>query len=461
MATKKYDVVVIGAGQAGIPLAQALAKAGRKVALAEMKHLGGSCVNYGCTPTKAVVASARVAHLARRARDFGLEVDAVRVDFPKVLARARAIVADSRSSLAKMVSSSRGIELLEGEARLQGRSKKGFRLAIAGEDVEAAEVVLNTGTHTRLPPVDGLDSIPYITSETWLEHEDLPSHLLMIGGGYIGLEMGQFYRRMGSEVTIVNAGAHVAGHEDHDVSDALQELLEAEGIRFVMDAKVAKLEKRGSKVAAHIQAGKERSTLEASHVFVATGRQPNTGELGLDLVGLAVEKDGTVKTDKRLATKVDGLWVAGDIRGGPMFTHTSWDDYRILESQMLGNGERTLERVVPYAVFTDPELGRVGMTETEARDKGRKVRIGRFEMRHDGKAREIGETAGFIKVVVDAETGLILGASVLAVEGAELVHSYIQLMNAEVPFTVMENAIHIHPTLSEAVQSAVSAIDWD
>ncbi len=460
MATKKYDVVVIGAGQAGIPLAQALAKAGRKVALVEGKHLGGSCVNYGCTPTKAVVASARVAHLARRAADFGLAIDGLRVDFPKVLGRARDIVASSRASLGKSVAGTRGLELLEGHARLLRRARQGFRLAVDGNDILASEVVLNTGTRTRMPPIPGLDAVDCITSENWLGHDRLPVHLLMIGGGYIGLEMGQFYRRMGSEVTIVDPGAHVAGHEDHDVSDALQELLEAEGIRFVMDAKVAKLEKRGAGIAATVE-GKKASSLEASHVFVATGRQPNTDDLGLDAVGLVPKKDGTLETDARLRTKIEGLWVAGDIRGGPMFTHTSWDDYRILESQMLGNGERTLERVVPYAVFTDPELGRVGMTETEARNKGLKVRIGRFEMRHDGKAREIGETAGFIKVVVDAETGLILGASVLAVEGAELVHSYIQLMNAEVPFTVMENAIHIHPTLSEAVQSAVSAIDWD
>ena len=458
MATKKYDVVVIGAGQAGIPLAQALAKAGRKVALAERKHLGGSCVNYGCTPTKAAIASARVAHMARRATEFGVDVGSVKVDFPRVLARAREIVASSRASLGKMVASTEGLDLLEGDARFTGRAGKGFALAIDGVDVEAAQVVLNTGTRTSMPPIDGLDAIACITSETWLDRDELPRELLMVGGGYIGLEMGQFYRRMGCEVTIVNSGSHVAGHEDADVSDALQEALEREGIRFMMDAKVVKVESRDSRIIATVESGNGSERIEGSHLFVATGRKPNTDTLGLESVGLAPEENGTLKPGPGLSTEVEGIWVAGDIRGGPMFTHTAWDDYRILESQMLGDGARTLERVVPYAVFTDPELGRVGMTETEARKDGRKIQVGRFEMRHDGKAREIGETAGFIKVIADAANGQLLGASVLAYEGAELVHAYVQLMNAKAPCSVMENAVHIHPTLSEAVQSAVAAI---
>ena len=454
----KYDVVVIGAGQAGIPLAKALAKAGRKVALAEENHLGGSCVNYGCTPTKAVIASARVAHLARRAADFGLAIDSVRVEFPKVLERARKIVAASRVSLGKMVAATRGLELLRGHARLLGREGRKFRLSIGEQVVLASQVVLDTGTRSRIPSIEGLDKIEFISSETWLQHDTLPTHLIMIGGGYIGLEMGQFYRRMGSEVTIVNSGEQVAGHEDKDVSDALQKLLEAEGIRFMMNAEVSKLRKSGSHIVATVKSGKRRITREGSHVFVATGRQPNTDDLGLDAVGLKPTKQGTLDVDPRLASKVKGIWVAGDIRGGPMFTHTSWDDYRVLESQMLGDGSRTLDRVVPYAVFTDPELGRVGLTETQLREQGRKYRVGRFEMRNDGKAREIGETAGFIKVVVDDDSGQSLGASVLAVEGAELVHLYVQLMNAKAPYRVMDNAIHIHPTLAEAVQSAVAAI---
>ena len=454
----QYDVVVIGAGQAGIPLAKALAKAGRKVALAEERHLGGSCVNYGCTPTKAAIASARVAHLARRAADFGLAIESVRVDFPKVLERARKMVVASRASLGKMVTSTRGLKLLRGHARLLGREGRKFRLSIGEQVVHASQVVLDTGTRSRIPPIEGLDEIEFISSETWLHHDTLPAHLLMIGGGYIGLEMGQFYRRMGSEVTIVNSADHVAGHEDPEVSDALQKLLEAEGIRFVMNAEVSKLRKSGSRIEATVKSGKKRLTLEGSHVFVATGRQPNTDDLGLDAVGLEPTKQGMLDVDSRLASKVKGIWVAGDIRGGPMFTHTSWDDYRILESQMLGDRSRTLDRVVPYAVFTDPELGRVGLTETQAREQGLKYRVGRFEMRNDGKAREIGETAGFIKVVVQADSGQILGASVLASEGAELVHLYVQLMNAKAPYCVMDNAIHIHPTLSEAVQSAVAAI---
>jgi pyruvate/2-oxoglutarate dehydrogenase complex dihydrolipoamide dehydrogenase (E3) component len=456
--TTTYDVAVIGAGQAAVPLAGALGKAGRRVALIEEAHLGGSCVNFGCTPTKAAIASARVAHVARRAAEFGIAIDSVRVDFPKVIQRARRIVSEFRAGLDKALASMSNVEVVHGHARLEGRREGRFRISVGEKRIEAAQVVLDTGARTRVPPIEGLDAIPFITSESWLEHDELPAHLLMVGGGYIGLEMGQFYRRMGSEVTIVNAGDQVAGHEDREVAQALQEILEAEGIRIVLDAKVAALRRQGAKIAADVEAAGKRTRLEGSHVFIAAGRQPNVDGLGLDSVGIAPQRDGSIEVDARLATKVPGLWAAGDIRGGPMFTHTSWDDYRILESQMLGDGRRTLDRVVPYAVFTDPELGRVGLTEAQVKKDGRAYRVGRFEMRNDGKAREVGETTGFIKVVVDAETGLILGASVLAAEGAELVHEYVQLMNAKVPWSVMANAIHIHPTLSEAVQSAVSAI---
>ena len=452
-----FDVAVIGAGQAGIPLALALAKAGHSVVLAEEKHLGGSCVNFGCTPTKAVIASARVAHLARRAAEFGLAIGSVDVDYPRVLARARKIVAGSVGYLEKTVSSAANLRLVRGHARFLGRGAGTFRLQVGSERLEATQVVVDTGTRSRIPPIEGLEGVPYITSETWLDRPQLPSHLLVVGGGYIGLEMGQFYRRMGSAVTVVNSGPRIAGHEDEDVAQELQGLLEREGVRFVLDAKVASLRAGKEGITARIESDRAME-IDASHVFIAAGRQPNTDALGLETVDLQATKEGTLDVDPKLSTRVPGIWAAGDVRGGPMFTHTSWDDYRILESQMIGDRSRTLDRVVPYAIFTDPELGRVGLTETQARDKGLKFRVGRFRMRDDGKAREIGETEGFIKVVVEAESGLLLGASVLAAEGSELVHEYVQLMNAKVPYSVMENAIHIHPTLSEAVQSAVATL---
>jgi len=431
-----YDIFIVGGGQAGIPLAGALAKSGRRVALAERKYLGGSCINFGCTPTKAAIASARVAHLARRASDFGLRIPTVEVDFKAVLERARNLVLDWRQGLAGSFSDNP--QLIRGHARFTGRAGSSFTLLVGDRKVTADQVVLDTGTRSQIPKIEGLDKIDYLRSENWLYHNDLPEHLAMIGGGYVGLEMGQFYRRMGSRVTIWHSGPHIAPKEDVEVSTAMQNFLEREGIEFRLNAQVRSVAELG-----------------ASHVFIGTGRHPNTDDLGLETVGVETDR-GIVKVDKRLATTVPGIWAAGDIRGGLMSTHTSWDDYRILESQMIGNHSRTTDRVVPYAMFTDPELGRVGITEREAREQGRKIRVSRFEMSSNGKAIEIGETEGFIKVVTEEDTGKILGAAVLAAEGGELVHMYIDIMNAGVPAAVIRDAIHIHPTLAEAIQSAVS-----
>jgi pyruvate/2-oxoglutarate dehydrogenase complex dihydrolipoamide dehydrogenase (E3) component len=278
----------------------------------------------------------------------------------------------------------------------------------------------------------------------------------MIGGGYISLEMAQFYRRMGSEVTVIEQSGQIAGHEDRDVADALQKLLEAEGINFRLNTHINSVMKNASGIEVVVKVSDREESLMATDLFVAIGRLPNTDDLGLETVEVKVSERGIIEVDKRLATNVPGIWAAGDVRGGPMFTHTSWDDYRILLSQMAGDGSRTTDRIVPYAVFTDPELGRVGMTEAEARKAGYSIKVSHFEMRRNGKAIEIGEPSGFIKVIIDAGNGQILGAAVLANKGAELVHMYIDVMNANVPYTVIRDAIHIHPTLAEAVQSAVS-----
>lgn len=455
---KIFDVLIIGAGQAGIPLARSLAKAGKRVAVAERRQLGGSCVNFGCTPTKAAIASARVAHLARRAGEYGIAVDGVRVDFPKVLERARDIAAASRESLGGTFEKTDNPALIRAHVRFVGKEGANFRLAAAGQEILAREVVLDTGTRSILPPIGHLQDIDFLDSENWLDHPRLPEHLVVVGGGYIGLEMGQFYRRMGSDVTIVQQDAQIAGHEDKDVADSLQKILEGEGIRFRLGAQVESVRRLDSGLALCIEAGQGREEMQASHLFVAVGRQPNTDDLGLENIGLAPTDKGVIQVDQRLHTKVPGVWAVGDIRGGPMFTHTSWDDYRIIESQMIGDGSRTQDRVVPYAIFTDPQLGRVGMTENDAKLQGRKIKIGRFDMKGNGKAKEVGETQGFIKVVVDADSRRLLGAAVLSEEAAELVHLYVELMNADAPYTVMERAIHIHPTLAEAAQSAVAAL---
>jgi pyruvate/2-oxoglutarate dehydrogenase complex dihydrolipoamide dehydrogenase (E3) component len=455
-SSEQYDVLVIGSGQAGIPLAYSLAGEGKSVALAERKHLGGSCVNFGCTPTKAAIASGEVAAQARRASEFGVRVPEVGVNFPAVLERARGIVNKKTSGIEKGLSNTDNPELIWGHARIEGREDGDFRVSFGDRSVLARDVVLDTGTRTAVPPVQGLSEIDFIHSGNWLEREELPEHLAVVGAGYIGLEMAQLYRRMGSRVTVIGSAERVAANEDEDVSDGLRSILEAEGVEFRLGAraeKVERVEKAGGGVRLSLDSGE---TMDATDVFVATGRQPNTGDLGLENAGLELPRSGIIEVDERLRTPVDGIWAAGDIRGGPMFTHTAYDDFRVILSQMTGDGSHTTERVVPYAVFTDPELGRAGMTERQAGDAGYDYEVKSFDMAKDGKAQEIGETQGFIKVIVNKADDKILGAAVLAKSGGELVHMYVDLMNAGAPYTVMRDAVHIHPTLAEAVQSAVA-----
>lgn len=456
--TVDYDVFIIGGGQAGSPLAHALAKAGRRVALAERKTLGGSCVNFGCTPTKAAFASARVAHQARRGAEYGLKIPSVDVDFAGVVERARGIVAESVAGLDAQFAHRDNPKLIRAHARLAGRDGDRFVVDVGGDRARATRIVLDTGTRTLVPPIDGVHDIAFLDADHWLEHDELPEHLLIVGGGYVGLEMSQFYRRVGARVTIVHPASQVAEREDRDVAKALEQLLADEGVGIILDHRAKRFAATPQGVRTTIEADGNQRAIETSHVFLAAGRKPNTDDLGLDSVGIKMSDKGTVNVDARLSTSVDGIFAAGDIRGGPMFTHTSWDDYRILASQLLGDRSRTTDRIVPYAIFTDPELGRVGITEREAREQGRDVRIGRFEMKHNGKARELGETGGFCKVVVDADDGQILGAAVLCVEGAELVHLFVDLMNAHARYDVLRDAIHIHPTLAEAMQSAVAQI---
>ena len=449
-----YDVLIIGGGQGGIPLAYKLAAEGRTVALAERKDLGGSCVNFGCSPTKAAIASAKVAFQARRASEYGVEIPEVRIDFPAVLRRARGVAETKRAGLDEGFENSENPFLIRGHARLEGREDGGFRVSVGDRSLLVGEVVLNTGTRTLVPPIEGLEGVDYIEAGNWLDREELPGHLAVVGGSYIGLEMAQFYRRMGSDVTvIVGTSDHVTSSEDDDVSEAMRGILAEEGVRFVFCERAEKVAVDGDNLVLTL-AGDDPAEVHATHLFLATGRRPNTDDLGLESVGIETDGRGFVQTDERLATDAEGIWVGGDIRGGPMFTHTSYDDHRVLLSQMVGDGSRTTERVVPYAIFTDPELGRVGMTEREAREAGYEVEIHYLNMEEEqGKAYELGENKGFIKVVSAAEK--VLGAAVLTAEGAELVHIYEDLMNADEPLSVVREAVYIHPTLAEDIQSAI------
>jgi pyruvate/2-oxoglutarate dehydrogenase complex dihydrolipoamide dehydrogenase (E3) component len=457
---KHYDAVIIGAGQAATPLARKLADNGWSVAITERKHLGGSCVNFGCTPTKAVLASARVAHLARRAGEFGISVPTVGVNYSMVLDRARAIVRASQDGIASSLEA-HGVDVLHGHARFAGRDGGGFVLNLDGQSLRAREVMINTGTRTVLPPIEGLSTVDYLHAGNWLKHAQLPQHVIFAGAGAIALEMSQFYRRMGARVTLVGSGNQVAANEDPEVAGALQAILETEGITFRLHSRVQAVTPDPMGVRVVIASASEEESIRGSHLFLATGRRPNTDDLGLKAVGVRIGEKGAIEVNERLATGVPGIWVAGDARGGPMFTHTSWDDYLILESQFLGDGSRTTTgRIVPYAIFTDPELGRVGMTEREARRvHGAEIKVATFAMKHSGKATELGETQGFIKLIADSRDNRLLGAAAFAAEGAELVASCITLMNSGANLTRIRDGIYIHPTLSEAMQSAVVAMN--
>ncbi|HEY8130487.1 MAG TPA: mercuric reductase [Thermoanaerobaculia bacterium] len=445
----QYDVIIIGAGQAGMPLARALATAGKRIALVERKHVGGSCINFGCTPTKAAITSARVAHIARRSSDFGIRIPTVEVDFPAVIKRARGIVDEYRNGIERGLAGVENLTLIHGHGRIDGRDGQRFRVRVGNDAVIADHVVLDTGTRSVIPPIEGLTDVNVIHAGNWLDHDRLPEKLIVIGGGVIALEMAQFYRRLGSTVTVVETQRQIAGSEDRDVSTALKTILEREGIKFYLETKIERIDNGRVRT--------DKGEIVGTDFFVAVGRKPNTDDLGLETVGVKTDR-GIVEVSERLATNVSGVWAAGDIRGGPMFTHTAWDDYRVLYSQLAGDGSRTTKRIVPYAIFTDPEVGRVGMTEGQARESGKKVKVARFEMRNNSKAVEIGETDGFIKLVADADTNQLLGAAVVSYDAAELVHIYIDLMNAHAPLSVIWDAVFIHPTLAEAVQSAAMVI---
>jgi pyruvate/2-oxoglutarate dehydrogenase complex dihydrolipoamide dehydrogenase (E3) component len=461
MATIEIETAVVGAGQAGVPLARALAGAGRGVALVERNHPGGSCVNWGCTPSKAMIASSRLAAQARRASEWGIRIPRVEVDFAAVMDRARGMVEGARGELEKSLASEAKLRLVRGHARLDGREGDRFRLRVGEDALLARQVVLDTGTRSARPPVEGLEDLPpdrLIDSENWIGRRDLPESVVFLGGGTAALEMAQAWRRFGAAVTIVESGPRLAEREDEEVSAELRDALEAEGVAVRCGAEAERAEPTAGGIRLRLEGG---GALEATHLFVATGRQANTDDLGLHTVGLEPGKRGEIEVDGRLRTKVPGLFAAGDIRGGRQFTHTAYDDSRVLESQLLGDGSRTTERVLPYAVFTEPELGRVGMTEAQAREAGHRVLVGRRLMAESGKAREIGRTRGFIKVVAEAGSRRILSAAALCDSGSEVVQLFVELMNAGATADTMLGAVHIHPTLGEAAKNAAAALRGD
>ena len=451
MAEIEVETAIIGGGQAGVPLARVLADAGRSVALIEESHLGGSCVNYGCTPTKALIASAGLASDARRAGDLGIRIPTVEVDFPAVMARVRRLVSEAKSSLDSSFEESGTAHVIAGHAKIAGRNGNRFTISAGASTVLAERIILDTGTRSAMPKIEGLDSISCIVAENWLDLNTLPKRLIVLGGSYIALEMAQAFSRLGAEVVVINQGAQLAEREDPDVAEALKEALEADGIEVRLNSNPDRVEATETGVSVHING----SVVKGTHLFVATGRKPNTGDLGLHTVGVTLTAQGMVEVDDRLATNVPGIWAVGDIRGGPAFTHTAYADFRVLQSLFLGDGSVERPKIIPYAMFTDPELGRVGMSQTEAEKAGRKIKVGRWKMSESGKAKELGKTAGFVKVLLDARTDEILGAAILSVHGSEVVQLFIELMNSGATAKTMRDAVHIHPTLAEAAKNAL------
>jgi pyruvate/2-oxoglutarate dehydrogenase complex dihydrolipoamide dehydrogenase (E3) component len=447
------ETAIIGGGQAGVPLARALAEAKRPVVLFESTHLGGSCVNFGCTPSKAVIASAPLAADARRGAALGIQISDVRVDFDAVMERARGLVSEAVRELDADFGKADNPHLVRAHARLAGREGQKYLIRAGETLVRADRVVLDTGTRTSRPSLPGLEHVPVITAEDWISLRSLPPRLLLLGGSYIALEMAQALRRLGSEVTIIQKASKLAEREDDDVAVELKAALERDGCHIVLNADVRRVEAVGNGVRLHL----EKGVIEGSNLFLATGRRPNTDDLGLETVCVRSNPQGIVEVDETLATNVSGIWAVGDIRGGPAFTHTAYDDFRVLQSQFVGDGKDTRCRIVPYAMFTTPELGRVGLSETEARNSGKRIKIGKRGMTESGKARELGKTEGFIKVIVDADQDTIIGATALCEEGSEIVQLFVELMNSGATTRTVFGAVHIHPTLSEAAKNAVIA----
>jgi pyruvate/2-oxoglutarate dehydrogenase complex dihydrolipoamide dehydrogenase (E3) component len=444
---KQFDAIVIGAGQAGPFLAARLVESGLKVALIERKFLGGTCVNAGCMPTKTLVASARAAHVARHGGEYGIRIPGeIAIDMTVVRKRAKTIIMNARNGLIDWFDGMDGMTVIYGQARF----KDARTVSVNGETLTAPRIFLNVGARPSVPDMPGINDIDYLTSTSIIELDAVPRHLAIIGGSYIGLEFAQMYRRFGAEVTVIERGPKLASREDEDISDAIADILRAEGIGVQTDAAGIGFAKSGNGISVEIGPG--RHEIEASHVLIATGRTPNTDDLGLDAAGVAMDKRGYITVDDKLATNVEGIWALGDCNGHGAFTHTSYNDFEIAAANLLDGEDRKLsDRIPAYALYIDPPLGRVGMTERQARASGRKIMISTRPMSRVGRANERGETRGFMKVIADAGTKQILGAAILGIEGDEVIHGFIDAMNAKAPYPVLKWAVPIHPTVSELI----------
>jgi pyruvate/2-oxoglutarate dehydrogenase complex dihydrolipoamide dehydrogenase (E3) component len=443
-----FDAIVLGAGQAGPPLAVELAHAGQNVALVERKYFGGTCVNTGCIPTKTLLANARVAHMARRAGDYGVSTGSVAVDMKKVKARKDEVSGSSRDGVEKMLRETPNCRVYTGHARFVAD----HTIEIDGQRLDADRIFINVGGRAAIPRIEGLESVPYLTNSTMMDVDFLPEHLVIVGGSYVAIEFAQMYRRFGSRVTILQRGPRLVTREDEDVSKAVLDLLVDEQIDVRMDVENITVRSAGPGILVEAAARDAKSTITASHLLLATGRTPNTDDLGLENTSIKRDDHGYIVVDDTLRTSVDGVWALGDCNGRGAFTHTSYNDYEIIAANLLrGEPRRVSDRIVTYAVFTDPPLARVGMTEADIRRANKRALVGTRPMTRVGRAYERGETRGFLKVLVEAETKLILGACFLGIEADEAIHCVTDVMYARKPYTTITHAVHIHPTVSELI----------
>ena len=453
---QSFDAIVIGAGQSGPPLAARFAQAGKRVALIEREHVGGTCVNDGCIPTKTLVASARAAHVVRHAADFGVQHDGgVRVDMKAVKARKDAVVNESITSLTSWLGGLTNLTLIRGAARFVGPR----RIAVGDDELEAAQVFINAGGRATVPDWPGIRDVPYLTNTSMMDVDFLPAHLAVIGGSYIGLEFAQMYRRFGSEVTVIEAAPRLIAREDPEVSAEVQAMLEREGVAVHVGAKDLAVARDGASVRVGFATTGGAQMVSASHVLVAVGRRPNTDGLGLEAAGVAVDARGFIVVDDELRTSADGVFALGDVNGRGAFTHTSYNDFEIVAANLLDGGSRRLsDRITTYALFTDPPLGRIGMSEAEVRASGRAALVATLPMTRIGRARERGETGGFLKVLVDAQTKVILGAALLGIEADEVVQLLLLAMAAELPYTRIQQTMWIHPTVTELLPTLFNGL---
>ena len=461
MGTMVHDAVIIGTGQSGKPLALALARAGWKVAVIEREHVGGTCINTGCTPTKTLVASGRVAYLARRAADYGVGTGKVSIDMPKVRARKQGMVERFRNYGRKAMEKTANLELVFGVAKLAGGMRVTVELNAGGtREFEGRKIIINTGGRPVVPPIPGLDTIAYLDSAGVMELDQVPEHLIVLGGGYIGLEFSQLYRRLGARVTIVNRDARLIQREDPDVSAEVEKILKEDGIEVLNSVEVARIERNGKGARVHLKSDSGDSAVEGSHVLVAVGRAPNSRDLGLEAAGVGVDKFGFITVDSGLRTSAANVYAIGDVKGGPAFTHISYDDFRVLRDNWLHGASANIDgRMVPNCMFIDPQLATVGLNETEAQKRGLKFRVAKLPMANVARALEMSETRGFMKAIVDTDTKQILGCTVLGVEGGEIMSMLQIAMMGKLPYTAIKEGIFAHPTLAESLNNLFMTLD--